>query len=141
MILPAGHEPPAVLLQPPDDDAGPAAVAAVRIVNVSMTAQPVRLQRLPGGAQPSTSACSSALRSGAQGAGLVEYTPAEYLLMKPPFAPTSPNEPGVARGPAARSRRWRASSSCCPRRRRTAARRSPSARAGRRRPGPARRRC
>ena len=55
-----------------------------------MVPGPSATRACSGTAQPSISACSSALRSGAQRPGTVEYTPAEYLLMMPPLAPTSP---------------------------------------------------
>ena len=55
-----------------------------------MVAGPSACRACSGAGQPSISACSSALRSGVQAAGVVEYTPAEYLLMMPPLAPTRP---------------------------------------------------
>jgi hypothetical protein len=87
----ASHEPAAVRVQPADDDGGAGAIAAV-LDRVGLDGGPaVGLPDLRGGAaQLSISACSSALRAGAQAAGVVEYTPEEYLLMTPPLAPTNP---------------------------------------------------
>ena len=51
-------------------------------------AQPSACAACPGAGQASISAWSAALLSGAHGAGVVEYTPTEYLLMTPPLAPT-----------------------------------------------------
>ena len=67
------------------------------MVYVSMTAQPSAWTACAGAAQASISACRSALRSAVHAVGVVEYTPAEYLLMIPPFAPTNPNDPRSAR--------------------------------------------
>ena len=50
-------------------------------VKLSMTALPSARCTCGGASHPSTCACSSALLSRTHAAGLVEYTPAEYLLM------------------------------------------------------------
>jgi len=64
-------------------------------VYVSTVAGPSAWQACSGAAQPSIPACSSRLASGVQAAGVVEYTPTEYLLMMPPLAPTRPQLPGA----------------------------------------------
>jgi hypothetical protein len=66
-------------------------------VYVSIVPHPSARLASSGAAQSSISACSPALRSAVHGAGAVLYTPAEYLLMMPPFAPTNPNDPGWLR--------------------------------------------
>ncbi len=55
-----------------------------------MVAHPSACLACGGAGQASISACRSALRSAVHAAGFVEYTPAEYLLMMPPLAPTNP---------------------------------------------------
>ena len=72
MILPAGHEPAVIVLQPPDDDADPAAVAPVPDRERLDNGRAVRPQRLPGRRPAVDLRLELALRSGAQGAGLVE---------------------------------------------------------------------
>jgi hypothetical protein len=59
-------------------------------VYVSMAAQPSACWACAIAGQPSISDCRPTLPSGRHGAGAVEYTPTEYLLMMPPLAPTNP---------------------------------------------------